>query len=51
MTVIGTAYTDRKEAGKAIVAAWRLINDPGKEIELGEYRGVPMKVMFIASKF
>lgn len=51
MTVMGTAYTDRKEAGKAIVAACRLIDDPGKEIELGEYRGFPMKVMFIASKF
>lgn len=51
MTVMETAYTDRKEAGKAIVAACRLIDDPGKEIELGEYRGFPMKVMFLASKF
>lgn len=51
MTVMGTVYTDRKEAGKAIVAACRLIDDPGKEIELGEYRGFPMKVMFTASKF
>ena len=51
MTVMGTAYTDRKEAGRAIIAACRLIDDPGKEIELGEYRGFPMKLSFSASKF
>ncbi len=51
MTVMGTAYTDRKEAGRAIIAACRLIDEPGKEIELGEYRGFPMKASFSAAKF
>ena len=51
MTVMETAYTDRKEAGKAIVAACRLIDEPGKEAELGEYRGFPMKLSFSAAKF
>ncbi len=51
MTVMGTAYTERKEAGKAIVAACRLMDDPGKEIELGEYRGFPMKLCFDGAKF
>ena len=51
MTVMETAYTDRKEAGKAIVAACRLIDEPGKETELGEYRGFPMKLSFSAAKF
>ena len=51
MTVMGTAYTERKEAGKAIVAACRLMDDPGKEIELGRYRGFPMKLMFDGAKF
>lgn len=51
MTVMGTAYTDRKEAGAAIVAACRLMDDPGKEIALGEYRGFPMKLCFSGSKF
>ena len=51
MTVMGTIYTERKEAGKAIVAACRLMDDPGKEIELGEFRGFPMKLMFDGAKF
>ena len=51
MTVMGNVYTERKEAGKAIVAACRLMDDPGKEIELGEYRGFPMKLMFDGAKF
>lgn len=51
MTVMGTVYKDRREAGKAIVAACRLIDEPEKEIELGEYRGFPMKAVFTASKF
>ena len=50
MTVMGTAYTERREAGKAIVAACRLMDDPGKEIELGEYRGFAMKLCFDGTK-
>ena len=51
MTVMGTVYTERREAGKAIVAACRLMDDPGKEVELGEYRGFPMKLCFDGAKF
>ncbi len=51
MTVMGTAYTERKEAGRAIVAACRLMDDPGKETALGEYRGFPMKLCFDGTKF
>jgi len=51
MTVMGSVYTERKEAGMAIVAACRLMDDPGKEIELGEYRGFPMKLCFDGGKF
>ena len=51
MTVMGTDYAERKEAGRAIVAACRLIDEPGKEIELGEYRGFPMKLSFSDAKF
>ena len=51
MTVMGTVYTERKEAGKAIVAACRLMDNSDKEIELGEYRGFPMKLGFANAKF
>ncbi len=51
MTIMGTVYTERKEAGKAIIAACRLMDDPGKEVELGEYRGFPMKLSFDGVKF
>ncbi|MCM1561791.1 MAG: helicase, partial [Butyrivibrio sp.] len=51
MTVMGTVYTERKEAGKAVVAACRLMDDPGKEIDLGEYRGFSMKLLFDGAKF
>ena len=51
MEVMGTTYTDRKEAGQAIVAACRLMDDPDKDMELGQYRGFPMKLCFDGSKF
>ena len=51
MAIMGTVYTERKEAGKAIIAACRLMDDPGKEVELGEYRGFPMKLSFDGAKF
>lgn len=51
MTIMGTVYTERKEAGKAIIASCRLMDDPGKEVELGEYRGFPMKLSFDGAKF
>lgn len=51
MEVMGTVYTDRKEAGQAIVAACRLMDDPDKDIDLGKYRGFPMRLCFDGSKF
>lgn len=51
MEVMGTVYTDRKEAGQAIVAACRLMDDPDKDVELGSYRGFPMKLCFDGTKF
>lgn len=51
MEVMGTVYTDRKEAGQAIVAACRLLEDPDKDIDLGKYRGFPMKLCFDGMKF
>ncbi len=51
MKVMGTVYTDRKEAGQAIVAACRLMEDPDKDIDLGSYRGFPMKLCFDGTKF
>ncbi len=51
MEVMGTVYTDRKEAGQAIIAACRLSEDPDKDIDLGKYRGFPMKLCFDGMKF
>ncbi len=51
MEVMGTVYTDRKEAGQAIVAACRLMDDPDRDVELGSYRGFPMKLSFDGTKF
>jgi len=51
MTVMGTEYKERKEAGAAVIAACRLMDDPGKEIELGQFRGFPMKLCFDGAKF
>ncbi len=51
MEVMGTVYTDRKEAGQAIVAACRLMDEPDKDMELGTYRGFSMKLCFDGSAF
>lgn len=51
MNVMETVYTERKEAGKALIAACRMIDDPEKEIQLGEYRGFPMKLGFSDRRF
>ena len=51
MTVMGTVYTDRGEAGRAVAAACRLMDGAGEETALGEYRGFPMKLMFDGAKF
>lgn len=51
MAIMGTVYTERKEAGQAIVAACRLLDGPEKSIDLGEYRGFPMQLNFNGAKF
>lgn len=42
MTVMGTTYTEKKEAGQAIIAAFESLKDLSDKVELGEYRGFPM---------
>lgn len=51
MTVMGTVYTERKEAGEAIIAACKTMTDPDQELELGEYRGFPMKLSLHGDTF
>lgn len=42
MTVMGKTYTERKEAGQAIINAFDSLKDLSDKVELGEYRGFPM---------
>ena len=42
MTVMGTAYTEKKEAGQALIAAFDSLKDLNDKVALGEYRGFPM---------
>ena len=42
MTVLGTAFTEKKEAGQALIAAFDSLKDLNDKVELGEYRGFPM---------
>ena len=42
MTVLGTAYTEKKEAGQALIAAFDSLKDLNDKVALGEYRGFPM---------
>ena len=51
MTILGKTYTERKEAGQAIVNACMLMTDPEKPVELGEYRGFPMVLRLDGEKF
>ena len=51
MTVLGKVYTERKEAGEAIVKVCKSMKDPEKPIDLGEYRGFPMRLCFDGAKF
>lgn len=51
MTILETAYTERKEAGRAVVSACLLLVDLEKEITLGEYRGFPMKLGFSRGRY
>ena len=51
MTVMGQTYTERKEAGEAIIKACMLMSDPEKPMDLGEFRGFPMQLHCDGSKF
>lgn len=51
MTVMGTVFTERKEAGEAIIAACKTMTDPDQELSLGEYRGFPMKLSLQGNTF
>lgn len=42
MAVLGTVYTEKKEAGQALVAAFDTLKDLSDKVELGEYRGFPI---------
>ncbi len=42
MTVLGTAFMEKKEAGQALIAAFDSLKDLNDKVELGEYRGFPM---------
>ena len=51
MTVMDRTYTERKEAGEAIIKACMLMSDPEKPMDIGEYRGFPMQIHCDGSKF
>ena len=51
MTVMGQTFTERKDAGEAIIKACMLMSDPEKPLDLGEYRGFPMQLHCDGSKF
>lgn len=51
MVVMGKTYTERKEAGEAVTRACRNIVHRDMEIELGEYRGFPMRLGFDGLNF
>lgn len=51
MTVMGKTYTERKDAGEAVKQACRNVVHRDMEIELGEYRGFPMRLGFDGLNF
>ena len=51
MTIMGQTYTERKEAGEAIIKACMLMSDPDKPLDLGEYRGFPMQLQWDGFRF
>ena len=51
MTVLGKTYTERKEAGVALIKAAKSMTDPTKPMDLGEYRGFPMQLHFDGAKY
>ena len=51
MTIQGKVYTERKAAGEAIVKVCKSMKDPEKVIDLGEYRGFPMRLGFTGKDY
>ena len=51
MTVMGTVYTEKKEAGQAILSAFERLKSLNDKIELGEYCGFPMILWVSDSEF
>lgn len=51
MTIFGKVYTERKDAGEVIIKACKAMTDPDKPVELGEYRGFPMRLCFDGGKY
>ncbi len=50
MTIHGKVYTDKKEAGEALIEAIKKTGIEQTGITIGEYRGFEMKLDFIKSK-
>ncbi len=51
MTILGKIYTERKDAGMALVKACKSMPNPKKPFDIGEYRGFPMQLHFDGAKF
>jgi len=51
MTILGKTYTERKDAGVALVKACKTMTNPKEPLDLGEYRGFPMQLHFDGAKF
>ena len=51
MEISGKVYTERKEAGQAIINAYDQLKDLSDKVELGEYRGFPMTLWVSDSGF
>ncbi|WP_243152251.1 N-6 DNA methylase [Pseudoflavonifractor sp. 524-17] len=51
ITILGQIYTERKAAGLALVDACKTITGPEHPLDLGQYRGFPMRLHFNGFKF
>lgn len=51
IVVLGKTYTERKEAGEAIIEACKSMVTADDIVDLGEYRGFEMKLRLDGSKF
>jgi hypothetical protein len=46
MELQGTLYTDKKEAGTALLAACKALTSPGRAVPLGQLPGLAMELSF-----